>query len=169
MSERQIGAGLGQRLEAGGDVDAVAEDVAFVDDDVADVDADAKHDPAVVGDIGIALDHAALNVDSAAHGIDRAGEFDQDPIAGRLDDAALMFGDLGVDELAPASLERRERALLVSAHQPAVADDIGRKDSGEPPYDALIGHKRVSIREFESSLWSGLGLSPLSSEVMRQN
>ena len=41
-------AGLGQRLDPGGDVDAVAEDVALVDDDVAEIDADAKADALVL-------------------------------------------------------------------------------------------------------------------------
>ena len=37
-------AGLGERFEASGDVDAVAEDVAVLDDDVTLVDADAELD-----------------------------------------------------------------------------------------------------------------------------
>ena len=38
-------AGLGQRLDAGGEIDAVAEDVLvlLVDDDLAEMDADAEH------------------------------------------------------------------------------------------------------------------------------
>ena len=40
-------AGASQCLHAGGDVDPVAIDIAFVDDDVTDVDADAKFDPAI--------------------------------------------------------------------------------------------------------------------------
>ena len=36
---------LGNALQSGSDIDAVAEDVVVVDDDVADVDADAKFDP----------------------------------------------------------------------------------------------------------------------------
>ena len=59
------------------DVDAVAEDVVALDDDVADIDADAKLDAPVLGDVGVALGHAALHLDGAAHGIDHAGEFDQ--------------------------------------------------------------------------------------------
>ena len=47
--------------------------------------------------IGVALGHAALNVDGAAHGIDHADEFHQHSVAGRLDDPAPMFGDLGID------------------------------------------------------------------------
>ena len=48
-------AGLGERFEAGSDVDAVAENVVAVDDDVAEIDADAKLDAPVGGHVGVAL------------------------------------------------------------------------------------------------------------------
>jgi hypothetical protein len=41
--------------------------IAFLDD-VTKVDADAKLDPALGRQASIALDHPALNLDSAAHG-----------------------------------------------------------------------------------------------------
>ena len=47
-------AGLGEAFEAGGDVDAVAEDVVGLDDDVADIDADAEADAPVLGLIRLA-------------------------------------------------------------------------------------------------------------------
>src|SRR6516164_4569874 len=50
---------LRQGFEPCGDIDAVAENVAFVDDDVADIDADAVLD-APVGGIGVAFGHLAL-------------------------------------------------------------------------------------------------------------
>jgi hypothetical protein len=46
---------LGQAFEAGGDVDAVAKDVAVFDDDVADVNADAELDAVVRRQRGIAF------------------------------------------------------------------------------------------------------------------
>ncbi len=67
---------LGQRFEAGGDVDAVAEDVAFIDDDVADIDADAELDAPIGRYANVAVGHLALNVDRAAHRVDDAGELD---------------------------------------------------------------------------------------------
>jgi hypothetical protein len=42
-------AGLGQRFQPRGDIDAVAEDVAAFGDDVAEIDADAKLDPPLIG------------------------------------------------------------------------------------------------------------------------
>ena len=121
-------AGLGQRLHASRNVDAVAVDVALIDDDVADVDADAELDPAIFGNVGVALGHGALDFHRAAHGIDRARKFDQRAVTRRLDDAAAMLRNLGIDEFASVRLERCERAFLVDAHQAAVASDIGRED-----------------------------------------
>jgi len=99
-----------------------------VDDDVADVDADAKVEPLVGSDTRVALGHAALHVDRAAHGIDHAREFQEQTVAGRLDDAAVMFGDLGVDELTPVGFQRCQRAAVVHAHEARVPDHIERDD-----------------------------------------
>jgi hypothetical protein len=122
---------VGERLQAGRDVDAVAEDVAVVDDDVADVDADAERDPALGRHAAVALLHAALYVHAAADGIDDARELDQEPVAHRLDDAPAVLGDLRIDQRAPVILEGREGAALVAAHQRRVADDVGGHDRGE--------------------------------------
>jgi hypothetical protein len=130
---------VGQRLQARGDVDAVAEDVVAVDDDVADVDADAKRDPIVDRNIRIAFRHAALDVDRAHDGIDHAWEFEQQAVAGRLDDPAAVFGDPGVDQRPQMQLERRQRPALVATHQAGEADDIGRDNRRQP---SQIAHQR---------------------------
>src|SRR6185312_3279241 len=54
---------LGERLEARGDVDAVAEDVAILVDHVAEVDSDAELHPAPRRDAFVALDHLDLDLD----------------------------------------------------------------------------------------------------------
>ena len=90
--------------------------------------------------VGIALGHAALDFDRAAHGIDDAGELDQHAVAGGLDDTAGMLGDLGIDQFAAMRLQSRERAFLVVADQPAVAGDIGREDGRQPPLNAIVSH-----------------------------
>ena len=45
------------------------------------------------GDASVALDHAVLNLDRAAHRVDDAAELDDAAVAGALDDAAVMDGD----------------------------------------------------------------------------
>ena len=68
---------------------------------------------------------------SAAHGVDDAAELDERAVAGALDDAAVMHGDGRVDEVAAQRPKPRERALLVRAREPAVADHVGGEDGGE--------------------------------------
>ena len=97
---------LGHAFQPRGDVDAVAEDVVALDDDVAEIDADAELDAAVLRHIGVALGHAALHLDRAAHRVDDAGELDQHAVAGGLDDAAAVLGDLGIDKLAAQAFSR---------------------------------------------------------------
>jgi hypothetical protein len=121
---------IGQRLEPRGDVDTVAVDVVAFDDHVTQVDADAEFDAAVIQRGAVAVGHAGLDGDGAAHGLDGAGEIHQETVAGALDDAAAMGGDVRFDDLAEMRLEEPQRALLVVAHQPAVTDHVGRQDRG---------------------------------------
>jgi len=63
-----------------------------------------------------------------------AGKFHQQAVTGGLDDAAVVLGDLRIDELAAQRFEAFERALLVRPHQPRIARHIGgpgsRRDGG---------------------------------------
>jgi len=45
------------------------------------------------------------------------------------DDAALMFGDLGIDEFTAMGAEPSESASFVLTHEAAVADDIGGENA----------------------------------------
>ena len=83
------------------------------------------------GDAGVALGHRLLHLDRAAHRIDDAGELDQQAVAGGLDDAAVVLGDLRIDELAAQRFEAFERAFLVRPHQPRIPRHIGGEDRGE--------------------------------------
>ena len=122
--------GLSKSLKTCCYVDAVPKNVAVVDDDVADIDADAELDPAIFGNGGVSLGHGALDFHGAAHCIDRTCKLDQRAIACSLDNAAAMFGNLGIDEFASDGLEGCESAFLVNAHQAAVTSNIGREDGG---------------------------------------
>jgi hypothetical protein len=84
-------------------------------DHVAEMDAHAKLDPLFVRHAGVALDHAALHFNRAAHGVDHAAELADEAIAGALDDAPMMSGDGGVDEIAAQAPKTRERPILVAA------------------------------------------------------
>ena len=108
-----------------------------VDDDVTEIDADAKFDTRFGRHTGIPLGHLPLHVDRAAHGVDDAGELDQKPVASGFDDAAAVFDDLRIDQFAPDRFQRRERAFLVGAHQPRIADHISGQDRRQPSLDPL--------------------------------
>ena len=52
-------------------------------------------------------------------------------VAGALDDAAVMHGDGGIDEIATEAPQARQRAILVRRGEPAVADNVGDQDCSE--------------------------------------
>ena len=105
--------------------------------------------------IGIARRHPALDVDGATNRIDRAGEFHKGTVTGRFHDAAAMLRDLWVNVGLAQSFESSESALLIAAHQAAVADDVGREDCGEPSFDPSLGHEdRLADCAYQPSLWS---------------
>ena len=82
---------------------------------------------------GVALDHAVLHFDRAAHRVDDAAELDDAAVAGALDDAPMMRGDGRVDQIAAKPSEPRERPLFVGAGEPAIADDVGDQNRCEFP------------------------------------
>jgi hypothetical protein len=53
----------------------------------------------------------------------------------------MMLLVLAIDQLDTVSLEPGACALLIDAHQPAVASDIRCEDGGQPPFDPRFGHK----------------------------
>src|ERR1700730_16137051 len=79
--------------------------VVALDDYVAEIDADAPFDAIVHPDPSVPLGHRPLHRDRATDRIDDAGKFHEHAVAGGLDDAALVLGDLRIDELAAQRLE----------------------------------------------------------------
>ena len=93
---------IADRLESCSDVNAVAHQVAVgLLDHVAEVYTDAKLDAPFGRYSGVALDEAGLHLDPAAHRVDHAAELDNTAVARALDDAAVMDGDRGVDQVTP--------------------------------------------------------------------
>ena len=77
------------------------------------MDADPEFDASLGRRAGVALDHAVLHFDRAAHRVDHAAELDEDAVAGALDDAPMMRVDGGIDQIAAQPPEPRQRAILV--------------------------------------------------------
>jgi len=135
--------GFRNTLQARGDVDAVAENVAVVEDDISDVNTDAKFNSDVLRNVSVLSGHSALDFGGAPRRVYGAGEFDQHAVAGGLDDAASMLGDRRIEKRLPQCLELRERAFLVTTHQTAVAGNIRRQHSRQPSF-----HPPASQRMF---------------------
>ena len=83
------------------------------------------------GHARVAFEHAVLHLDGAAHRVDHTAELDERAVAGALDHASMMHDDGRVDEVAAQCPQPRERAFLVRAGEPAVADHVGGEDGGE--------------------------------------
>ena len=95
--------------------------------DIADVNTDAEFDPLMLWHGSVLLGHAALDVDRTAHRINGAGELDQHAVTRRLDDAAPVGGDRGIDQGLSRGLQPGQGTFLVSSHQPAVPGDFSAR------------------------------------------
>ena len=146
-------AGRGDPLQSRGDIDAVAHQIAVsLLDDVAEMNADAKIDAALGRHAGVAFDEAVLHLDGAAHRVDDAAKLDEAAVAGALDDAPVMRGDGGIDQIAAQRPEPCERALFVRAREPAVADHVRDQDRSDL---ASFGHGAPS-RVMQNSTNAGV-------------
>jgi hypothetical protein len=96
---------------------------------------------------GIAFGQCCLHLGRTSDRVDDAGEFDQEAVAGGLDDAAAMLCDLSVDDFGPECLEPAEGPFLVGFDQARMAGDVGREDRREPTFDASLpcGLHRTSL------------------------
>src|SRR6266446_9436994 len=144
--------------------DTIAKDVAVLDDNVSLMDAYPEFDPAVCRQGDIPFRHRRLDLGRAAQRIDHAGELHQQAVAGGLDDAAPVLGDLGIDQLAAVRLEPRKRPFLVDADQPAVARDVRGENGSQPAFDAFRGqsgapNRRGSRSQSNSKYASGQSIS----------
>ena len=116
---------LGDAFEPRGDIDAVAHQVAVaLLDDVTQMNADAKFYAFVGRDARVALDHGVLHFERAAHRVDDAAKLDDAAVAGALDDAAMMYGDRRINQVAAQRAQSRQSSIFVRAGESAIADHI---------------------------------------------
>jgi hypothetical protein len=106
---------LSQAFQASRDIHSIPEDVVVFDNDVSHMDADTKFDAPVRWDLGIPFGHAVLHFGRTTQGVDDARELDQQAVAGGLDEATLVLGDLWIEKIAAQRFEAFERAFLVRA------------------------------------------------------
>jgi hypothetical protein len=80
------------------------------------VDADPKLDALVLGHLGIARSHSALNLHCTTQSVDHARELDENAVPGRLHDPASVLGDRRIHKSPAVRFEFGKCALLVGAH-----------------------------------------------------
>ena len=134
-----------ERLQSGGDVDAVAEQVWSFDEDVSEMDADTKPHLLAGRATLVFFFNGVLYRDGAFDGIDRTRKIGDKTVAGGIEDPAAMRGDQSIED-DPVGLQPPQRADLVQPHQPAVLGNIGREDHGKLPLDYLDFFHRLSSR-----------------------
>jgi hypothetical protein len=88
----------------------------LLDDDVAEIDPDAQPDPAILGHLGLAVDHHPLPFGGAAHRVDDAGEFREQAVPVAFHGTAMVFRDLRINEFAEMRSEAFVRPFLIGPH-----------------------------------------------------
>jgi hypothetical protein len=91
------------------------------------VDPDAQSDALFIGHLGFEVKHAALHLGRAAHRIDNARKFRQQPVAGDLTmrpRCSAIFGSISCRRCAL-------RRSSVPPHQARISPHIGGEDRGE--------------------------------------
>ena len=66
----------------------------------------------------------SLHLDGAAHGINDAAKLYKNTIPCPLDDAAMMHGDGGIDQIAPQPVQSRQGWILVGTGKLAVSGHV---------------------------------------------
>ena len=82
---------------------------------VTEIDANAQSNPLLVGNIGLAIQHLALHFGRATNRIHHAWKLYKHPVAGGLNDAALVLTDFRIHQLSAIRLQPFERALFIRA------------------------------------------------------
>ena len=113
-------AGLGNRFEPGGDVDALPVDVLAVVDYIAEIDTHAE--------VEWARRQAILDDYGTLDGVLDRRELGQKTIARMLNNASGMLGDGRIDGLRAGGLPGDDGTVCVLFDKPRVARDIGGKD-----------------------------------------
>ena len=112
--------GLGQRLNASGDIDALTVNILTIVDDVAQVDAHAE--------VKRAVRQPLLHRDRAGDSLMDRRKLGQEAVTRVFDDATGMLGDGGVDDVSTGGFPSGDGAVRVLLDKPRIACDIGSKN-----------------------------------------
>src|ERR1700712_1408703 len=110
-------AGFGELFQPSGDVDPFTINIVRFYDHVAEIAPNAEPDGLFIRYFKVAADHALLDDDGTAHGLDRTVEHRQKAIAALFHQPAPMFQNRWLDQLAQQSLDPLMSTTLVGIHQ----------------------------------------------------
>src|ERR1051326_1177415 len=98
--------GSGQSFEARGDVHSIPENVPILDDDIAHIDPDSNLNPGPRS--GVSLRHSLLHFHRTAQGINHAPELNEQTVASRLHQPAMMLVDFRIYDFGSNRSRRSE-------------------------------------------------------------
>jgi len=130
-------------LKPGGDIDAFAIEIAAFDHDVAQIDPDTQDDAPLRRQRSIRRIHLLLQVKSALHRVDCAGELNQHTVARDLKDPAPVASNQRLQHFFAAELKRSERSGFVALHEAAIADYVRSENGGQATSRGLFRHSAV--------------------------
>lgn len=125
------------RLQPGRHVHTITVKIVALDDQVAKMQADPEHDGGILRLPAIGLCHGLLELDRCIQGVDSAGKFDEGTIPGQLDQAATLPGQYRLQALRAMGLQASKGAVLVTAHQARIANDVRRQNRRQSTYHPL--------------------------------
>jgi hypothetical protein len=133
-------AGLGKRLQARRDVDAITVHSAVgLFDHIAQMHADPESHPAFFGEGFSRLREFLLHRERRAHGAARRFEHCEHRVTGHVDNAALVRFDQPAEDAARC-VKRRDGRPFVRGHEARIADRVSGEDRREPLPHAGISH-----------------------------
>jgi hypothetical protein len=116
--------GLGELLDSCRDVDAIAVDCLVLGDHVAEIDPDPELHAAFGGKLGIGGGKLVLDLDRAFHGRECTGEFDQQAVARRANNAAAAGRDRRFHDPSPDLPEAGKGVHLIRGHKPGITGRV---------------------------------------------
>jgi hypothetical protein len=121
--------------------------VLALDDHIPKVNAHAHVDTPPVRQPLVAPRHLALKHCRTLDRIDHTAELGQEPIAHQLEDAAVVFDYLRLEELLAVCSKALEGVGLVLLHKTAVTNYVGGEDGGELAFHICTERLRTVPRQ----------------------
>jgi hypothetical protein len=130
---RRNPARLGHELDAGGDVDGVAEyGLRFVDDDLAQMQPDAEHQSLFLVERFVEACHPLLDVDRRRDRRHRRAEFGQHGVGHDVNDPPAGGFDGRPPHLRAHRFQATDGAVFRAFHQAHIAVEVGLKNGRKP-------------------------------------